>query len=169
MWKDIVYCDLYEISSEGIVRRKNNQNVLKGCITSGYRSVKLTYMNGKQQRFYVHRLVALHFIPNNDPLHKTIVNHIDGNKLNNNVSNLEWVTPRENNIYYYQKLQQNKKERKKGTSKAVAVIQYRNGEKIGSYPSMKKASEATGISVVQIARCIHGETTHTGPYNWIRQ
>jgi hypothetical protein len=61
-------------------------------------------MNGKQQRFYVHRLVALHFIPNNDPLHKTIVNHIDGNKLNNNVSNLEWVTPRENNIYYYQKL-----------------------------------------------------------------
>lgn len=167
MWKDIIYCDLYEVSDEGIVRRKQNKNVLKGCMTSGYRSVKLTYSNGKQQRFYVHRLVAIHFIENDDPK-KTLVNHKDGNKLNNQADNLEWVTPRENNIHYYQQIQKEKKDRK-GKSKAIAVIQLENGIEINRFPSIKKASEATGISVTQISRCIHGEISHTGSYTWIPQ
>ena len=84
MWKDIEFNSNYEISDRGIVRRKNNKNVLKGCITSGYRSVKLTFDNSRQQRFYIHRLVALYFIPNNDKK-KTLVNHINGNKLENRV------------------------------------------------------------------------------------
>ena len=168
IWKDVIYCDLYEIRDEGVVRRKSNRNVLKGCISSGYRSVKFTYPDGHQQRFYVHRLVAIHFIKNHDPK-KTYVNHKDGNKLNNHVENLEWVSPRENNIHYYQEVQQEKRKRKKGCSKAIPVIQIENDKEIARFPSMKKASEATGISVVQIARCIHGETSHTGPYTWIQQ
>lgn len=169
MWKDIIYNNAYEVSDEGIVRRKENKNVLKGCITSGYRSVKLTFENSKQQRFYIHRLVAIHFIENDDPKHKTLVNHKDGNKLNNRVENLEWVSPRENNIHYYQEIQKEKHERKKNCSKAIPVTQLLNDEVIACFPSMKKASEATGISVVQIARCVHGEITHTGPYQWIQQ
>lgn len=169
MWKDIIYNNAYEISDEGIVRRKSNGNVLKGCISSGYRSVKLTFENSKQQRFYVHRLVAIHFIDNDDPQHKTFVNHKDGNKLNNKVDNLEWVSPRDNNIHYYQKLQKEKKERKSGVSKAIPIIQLLDGKEIARFPSIKKASELTGISVVQIARCIHEEITHTGPYEWVRQ
>lgn len=168
MWKDILQNPKYEISDEGIVRRKNNKNVLSGCIASGYRSVKLTFDNGKQQRFYVHRLVAQHFIINNDPLHKTYVNHKDGNKLNNNVNNLEWVSPRENNLHYYQNIQKQKKERK--NIKPISVIQCSLDKKrIAVYPSMSQASKASGISVAQIARNIHGEITHTGPYIWIRQ
>lgn len=169
MWKDIEFNSNYEISDRGIVRRKNNKNVLKGCITSGYRSVKLTFDNSKQQRFYVHRLVALHFIPNNDKK-KTLVNHINGNKLDNRVENLEWVSPRENNLHYYQKIQKEKKEREKNNNKAIPIIQYDlSGTEIARFDSMNKAKQATGISLVQIARCVHGEIKQASGYIFKQQ
>ena len=168
MWKDIEFNPNYEISDLGIVRRKNNKNVLKGCITSGYRSVKLTFENSKQRRFYVHRLVAMHFIPNNDAK-KTFVNNINGNKLDNRVENLEWVSPRENNLHYYQKLQQEKKERK-NSGKAIPIIQYDlTGKEIARFNSMNKAKQATGISLVQIARCVHGEIQNASGYIFKQQ
>lgn len=169
MWKDIEFNSNYEISDRGIVRRKNNKNVLKGCITSGYRSVKLTFDNSKQQRFYVHRLVALHFIPNNDKK-KTLVNHINGNKLDNRVENLEWVSPRENNLHYYQKIQKEKKEREKNNNKAIPIIQYDlSGTEIARFDSMNKAKQAIGISLVQIARCVHGEIKQASGYIFKQQ
>ena len=169
MWKDIEFNTNYEVSDTGIVRRKNNKNVLKGCITSGYRSVKLTFDNSKQQRFYVHRLVALHFIPNNDKK-KTLVNHINGNKLDNRVENLEWVSPRENNLHYYQKIQKEKKEREKNNNKAIPIIQYDlSGKEIARFDSMNKAKQATGISLVQIARCVHGEIKQASGYIFKQQ
>ena len=169
MWKDIEFNSNYEISDRGIVRRKNNKNVLKGCITSGYRSVKLTFDNSKQQRFYVHRLVALHFIPNNDKK-KTLVNHTNGNKLDNRVENLEWVSPRENNLHYYQKIQKEKKEREKNNNKAIPIIQYDlSGKEIARFDSMNKAKQATGISLVQIARCVHGEIKQASGYIFKQQ
>lgn len=163
MWKDIEFNTNYEVSDKGIVRRKNNKNVLKGCITSGYRSVKLTFENSRQQRFYVHRLVAMHFIPN-DNKNKTFVNHKNGDKLDNRVENLEWVTPRENNLHYYQKLQQEKKERK-NSGKAIPIIQYDlSGKELARFNSMNQAKASTGISVVQIARCVHGEIDSASGY-----
>jgi len=58
----------------------------------GYHSVGIC-----RKTFMVHRLVALAFIPN--PENKPFVNHLDGNKLNNHVSNLEWCTAKENNLH----------------------------------------------------------------------
>lgn len=86
----------YEISDEGLVRNKKTKYILKGRPSkSGYYQVSLkSDETNKFTNQYIHRLVALHFIDN--PENKREVNHIDGNKLNNLVSNLEQVTSSEN-------------------------------------------------------------------------
>lgn len=165
-WKSIKYNDKYEVSNTGLVRRKDNGHVLSGCISQGYHSVKLTFGCSKQKRFKSHRLVAEHFIKNDDPEHKIFVNHINGNKLDNRVENLEWVSPRENNLHYYQKLQKEKKIRKNIRPIPIAVfdLQYNF---IAFYPSMKKASEALEMSVVSIARCVHQQSEKVKNYRFI--
>lgn len=65
----------------------------------GYKEVTFSKSGEKPICVLVHRLVALHFVPNLDPEHKTQVNHIDENKTNNCVENLEWMTPKENCNY----------------------------------------------------------------------
>ena len=79
----------YTISSEGKVTNQRTGRVLKVRMSRGYEGFS---MAGKY--FTVHRLVALAFIPN--PLRKPVVNHIDSNRVNNCVSNLEWVSHKEN-------------------------------------------------------------------------
>lgn len=166
IWKTLKENNKYEISDTGLVRRIDTKQTLSGCITSGYRSVKLTFNNSKQKRFYVHRLVAEHFINNPDPKNKTFVNHKDGNKLNNCIENLEWVSPRENNLHYYREIKEKTKE-KKHFNKPIPVIQYDlQHNKIAEYDSMSQAHKATGVSVVQIARCIHGEVEQANGFIW---
>lgn len=62
--------------------------------SAGYKRVAM--YNPEKQRPLLHRLVATHFVPNNDPVNKTVVNHIDEDKSNNTASNLEWCTQSEN-------------------------------------------------------------------------
>lgn len=88
IWKDISFNDLYQISNKGNFKRGNK--LINGWIqNTGYKTVNI-----KEKKYSIHRLVAEAFIPN--PENKAQVNHKDGNKLNNCVSNLEWVTPKEN-------------------------------------------------------------------------
>jgi len=97
-WKDVVgFEDYFKISNFGNVYSKRTGRILKQTISkSGYLQVstKIGGRNGKNHCFRVHRLVAKAFIINHD--NKIEVNHIDLNKLNNCVDNLEWVTPKEN-------------------------------------------------------------------------
>lgn len=88
----------YAARSDGeIISNVGKTKILVGKIcSSGYRMVVLT-INGKKQYHNVHRLIAKAFIPNPKGLRE--VNHKDGNKLNNAVSNLEWVTTRENHFH----------------------------------------------------------------------
>lgn len=93
----------YEVSSLGNIRNSENKNVLTNFDKNriGYLRVYL-YSEGKKKRYFVHRLVAETFIPN--PENKPQVNHKDGNKQNNELSNLEWVTRSENGLHYFRVL-----------------------------------------------------------------
>lgn len=73
----------------------------KTDLPDGYQSVCL-YINGSQKNFLVHRIVAETYLPNVES--KPQVNHIDSDKKNNSVSNLEWVTSKENINHYRKKL-----------------------------------------------------------------
>ena len=83
----------YIINTEGEIYSKKTGKLLKQDTATGYARVKL-YYNGYKKNLLVHRLVAECFI--SKPHGKDFVNHKDGNKLNNNVENLEWVTNQEN-------------------------------------------------------------------------
>jgi hypothetical protein len=113
-WKIIEgFNDRYSIGSTGLVmsnrrevrtgtgKREIGQRIVKQQIGfGGYSCVSLRRTpSGKNETLYVHRLVATHFCKN--PLNKEYVNHIDGNKHNNNKENLEWVTASENCIHAY--------------------------------------------------------------------
>ena len=98
-WKYIKdYENLYEISNFGNVKNKFG-NIISTFNNKGYLCVSL-YKNNKKKNYRIHRLVAEHFI--NNEFNKKEVNHIDGNKLNNNINNLEWVTSQENKIHAVQ-------------------------------------------------------------------
>jgi hypothetical protein len=97
------YDGVYEISSYGNVISNcfgKRKELKQGIMTSGYKMIVLK-KDGKQKSLSVHRLVAIHFLPNNDCLEQ--VNHIDGDKLNNNLSNLEWCTRSQNIKHMYDK------------------------------------------------------------------
>lgn len=111
-WYDIPgYEGLYQITKNGVVwsccrvvnRNSGRPNIIRGSILSphmnpaGYLMVALTDTNHRTRKYLLHRLVAMTFIPN--PENKPEVNHIDGDKLNCHIDNLEWVTIYENQYH----------------------------------------------------------------------
>lgn len=94
IWKTVVGFPNYEVSNKGIVRNKNTGYILKRLLNSdGYYYVDVYTNDHKAVHKRIHRLVADAFY---GPQPLLVVNHIDGNKLNNDVSNIEWVTAEEN-------------------------------------------------------------------------
>lgn len=108
VWKKIKYYPNYEVSDLGNVRRilkSGKTKTLKSVDNwNGYMRLNL-YKNGRQAKHYIHRLVANAFLNNRNKLPE--VHHIDHDKTNNTLKNLEWVSSEENNSYkvvHYRKL-----------------------------------------------------------------
>lgn len=103
IWKNINGYESYLVSNFGNVKSLNYNKTKKEKLLKqerckgGYFRVSLFNSIKKKKRFFVHRLVAIHFIPNMEE--KPEVNHKDENPSNNHVENLEWVTSRENIEY----------------------------------------------------------------------
>lgn len=155
IWRRIKGHPNYSVSNTGLVK-----NVITGLILSinhfrsGYRSVTLDGVAIK-----IHRLVAITFVPNDDPENKTVVDHIDANRLNNNASNLEWVTLTENTRRGY--ITGKNRVTKKG------VIQYDlNGNELARFESLKEASKKTGVHDTSIAKVCTGERKTAKGYVW---
>ena len=154
VWKPIKgYEGLYEVSNLGNVKslpRKStckNERILKPCVDlKGYLEVVLS-KNSKHKTYRIHRLVADTFIPNinNQPM----VNHKDENKMNNQVSNLEWCDNKHNIRYSLSK--QIVRIGKDGTSKV--------------YDTMTDVVD-DGFRLAHVVSCCKGKRKTTGGYSW---
>ncbi len=101
-WKTIADMSNYEVSNLGNVRRIKTGKLLSQQNSNGYKTVTL-WENGKEKTKYVHRLVAIAFLEQSES--KNEVNHKDGNRSNNCLDNLEWVTASENILHGYKTLE----------------------------------------------------------------
>lgn len=168
IWKNISNYPDYQISNLGNVRSNKTKKTLKPHVTKqGYCIVNL-YNNGIDKHFKVHRLVALHFIENK--LNKKTINHKDGNKLNNNIDNLEWHSHSENHLHAYKKLnRQAPSLGKKGKNafRSIPVCQLDlRGNLIKIFDSQKIAAEELGISNTHISSVCKGIRKQTGGFVW---
>lgn len=149
----------YYITEDGKCYNSNTGKYLKGQIISGYLSYNLTLNSGDKKRFYAHKLMAETFIPTSDK-NKTQVNHKDGNKLNNTIDNLEWVTPSEN--------QQHALQHELRSYDHVFCFD-KNKKLIAEYINIPEASKAAQISYSIIAQELKKEIKSlSGGFYWSR-
>lgn len=174
-WKDIPgYEGLYMVSSEGRIkslryRHSNQEHIIPGRDNGdGYFVVQLC-KDGRKM-FTIHRLVATTFIPN--PECKPYIDHINGDRKDNSVSNLRWCTQKEN--CNYAKAKDNFRKGHTGlllgekSVSAKPVIQMSlDGKLIKRYTCIMEASRETGINDSCICRVCKGERKQAGGYRWI--
>lgn len=157
-WRDVVgYENHYMVSSFGRVIRKYTslprsdghntavtyprllRQTIRKCRKQRYYYVTLS-ANNKQRKMLVHKIVALAFIPN--PLSKTEIDHIDGNGLNNHISNLRWCTHSENNMNPIARRRQSESHKGKVMSSLwVPVVCISKSGEIKHYRSISEAEK----------------------------
>ena len=155
-WKEIAGTDgRYEISTQGRIKSNITGRILKTYVNSAGYILATFPVDGVKKRRQVHRLVADAFIPNPDG--KPFINHIDANRTNNHIENLEWCTGSENARHSF----------KLGISKRFphhekAVMRSDGVE----FPSMSAAARALGVPYSYIRDVCNGRQKRTQGYGF---
>lgn len=151
VWKDVVgYEGIYEVSKCGQVRTKEGkttsnarykkrvwkQRILKQKVSKDDTCRVSLWRNGKERTWLVHRLIAKAFIPKVEE--KDYINHIDGNRLNNHVDNLEWCDHTENNNHAF--------DNGLMTTNKQIVLMNKKTKDLKYFRSLAKASEHLGFN-----------------------
>ena len=132
----------YSATEDGrIINNEKDSEVCQWKDNVGYMQCILTF-EGKKKYVRVHRIIALLFVENIE--NKPIVNHIDGDKTNNNYLNLEWCTNKENVQHFYDN---NKIEKRSHSISVDGVI----------YKSIREASEKTGLNRKTMSSILKGD------------
>lgn len=161
MLKQIENYPRYLINTEGIIydSKYNNRKICTWIDNTGYLQCNLYDENGKVYK-RVHRLVAETFIPN--PYNLPQVNHIDGNKLNNNVNNLEWVTNSENvqhgydnNLYHFN-----------GKNSYPVSLYDKEGNFITTYKSIRCLCDCMGLNRKTVSAILNNKKTNNYNYKF---
>lgn len=174
-WK--IFKDKYLVSNTGkiISLKHNNTNNIK-TLKPVIRKTGYKYITINNKQYVLHRVVAECFIPNID--NKPFINHIDGNKLNNNVKNLEWCTAKENCIHAVKNnlirfntpkhIESAKKNIQKAIDGNLVRINMftKKGEYIKTYDSIIEASRQTGANATHISLCAKGKQKTCGGFIW---
>lgn len=178
IWKPVVGWEkLYEVSSLGRVRSFDRTTINKAGHAQRFKGRTLraaadkdSYdrvvlcVGKKRVNRIVHRLMAEAFIPN--PNHLPEVNHIDENKRNNILSNLEWCTDKYN-VNHGTALQRRAASQRNHPNESKPVRQYtKAGKFIAEYPSIKEASRQTGIKKDSISRSCRGLLKYNHKFYW---
>lgn len=185
IWKDVLgFEGKYQISNFGklksldrfVIGKLNSQRFQKGkiqkgdIIIKGYLRYTLSISRNNQIRKMAHVLVASAFLPN--PENKPQINHKDGNKLNNEVDNLEWVTCKENIQHCWKNGLNKPNYAMKGKcgklnsqSIPIRVLDYQNNI-IGEFESIREASKKCNVPKIVIERFLRGETKKPRKYKY---
>lgn len=175
IWKDVPgYEGRYMVSNFGRIKSIKVWNGNKYLKKYDNCDRVLIPCDGRNGYFYVslcgrkhtvHRLVANAFIQN--PQNKTQVNHIDGNKKNNRVENLEWCTNRENALHARKHGLLVGRDASAAAKNSKRISQYDlSGNFIRTWPSATVAGRETGIDSSTISKCCSGTRKTTGGYTW---
>jgi len=150
------YEDLYQLNKNGDILSLRSNKKLKISVGKEYAYVTLRNNNNTTKMCSIHRLLAENFIEN--PQNKPQVHHIDHDKNNFNLDNLEWVDPSEN-----------MKKARDFHKQVIPVKQYsKDGNFIAEYKSATEAFEKTGVNHAHIRQCCNKKTHYNtaGGYKW---
>lgn len=155
VWRESALFPLYAVSTRGEVRVIKTNKILKNFLNKdGYACITLTNKSGRRQTVKMHRLVAMTFIPNTE--NKPTVHHIDGNRANNNIENLEWRTYKEQSAIHF---------KRDMFDKPVEQLDL-EGNRIRIWNSQSSASRVLGIPRSNINKCCAGKRKSAGGFMW---